>query len=183
MELNKIACALGLLLVELLATACANVNGTGYDTLTDNEKEHVKTCDRNISEIRNDGNVYKVMVAQVRNYIQQEKDIIIYEYVPFCDGESGTSPSRVAEVCNQRQVKLMVVSTVYDDLFPVKDYTFPVFVIDNGPYHTENYQKYAEQFFHELTGSDEDNRAYGFFHYFHNGNYVRSFSSLYNRPQ
>lgn len=87
-------------------------------------------------------------------------------------------PKEIKAACDKRNVNCIIISSVYDHIFPVpEDYTFPLFVIDNEPYKTDNYQKYGEAFYKSLIHIDDENR-YCSYHYFCDGEYVCSFDLL-----
>lgn len=74
---------------------------------------------------------------------------------------------------------LLVVSSVYDGILPIsQNIEFPIFVIDFNPYHTDNYQKYSEEFYKCLTNDDSEDRKYSSYHLFEEGKYIKSLSNL-----
>ncbi len=179
MELNKLIHSVLFLTAGTILTSCIKVNGSGYSDLSESEKQHVKSCKLPLDSVKNDGNLYMVTVNQVNNYIRSHKEVIVYEYLPFCSGENGRPPMEVKQVCDKRNIYLVVISSVYDDIFPIPlSNTFPLFVIDNNAYHTDNYQTFGELFYKNLTGSDSEDRKVNSFHYFRNGKYVCSYESI-----
>lgn len=163
----------------VIMISCIEVNGSGYSDLSESEKLYVKSCRTSLDSIRNDGNLYKVTVSQVKDYIRKSKEVVVYEYLPFCSGESGRTPKEVKKVCDKRNIHLVVISSVFDGIFPIpSSNTFPLFVIDNNVYHTDNYQTYSERFYKSLTGCDNEDRKQRSFHYFRNGKYVCSYESI-----
>ena len=179
MELNKFIRSVLFLMVGVILTSCIEVNGSGYSDLSESEKQHVKNCEAPLDSIRNDGNLYKVTLKQVRDYIKGHKEVVVYEYLPFCQGDNGILPSDIKKICDKRNMHLVVISSVYDGIFPIPlGNTFPLFVIDNSVYQTDNYQTYSEQFYKSLTNSDSEDRKISSFHYFSNGKYVRSCNSI-----
>mgnify|MGYP004540130357 CR=1 FL=1 len=179
MELNRVILSVLFLTAGVILTSCIEVNGSGYSDLSESEKRHVKKCEAPLDSIKNDGNLYKVTVRQVKDYVNRYKNVIVYEYLPFCSGDNGISPTKIKRTCDKRKIHLVVISSVYDGIFPIPlDNTFQLFVIDNSVYHTDNYQTYGEQFYKSLTGSDSEDRKTNSFHYFCNGKYVCSYDSI-----
>ncbi|MCH5307968.1 MAG: hypothetical protein J1E37_07755 [Prevotella sp.] len=161
--------------------SCIEVNGSGLSTLSKEERQKIKSCTGPLDAIKNDGNLYKVTAKQVSLYIKGKKDVLVYEYLPFCTGESGRSPIEVKQVCDKKKWSCVIISSVYDGIFPIpSNNNFPMFVIDNSVYNTDNYQTYSELFYADLTNSNSEDRAVNTFHYFHDGKYVRSYASIHD---
>jgi len=180
MEVSKLIRLTLFLIFGIVITSCVEVNGSGYDSLTEQEKQYVKPCKVAIEQIKQDGNLYKVKVGQVRDFINKKQNVLVYEYLPFCSGESGRSPAEVKQICRDLHLECIVISSVYDGLFPLDKYKFPVFVIDNVSYGTDNYQVYSNEFYKALTHSDGKKRKLGSFHYFRDGKYICSYTSVLN---
>ena len=177
--MNKILHSILYLVTGVLLTSCIEINGSGYSDLSESEKQHVKKCTSSLGALQNDCNLYQVTAKQVKEYIQKEQNVLVYEYLPFCSGGSGRSPIEVKRYCNEKGLKCVVVASVYDGIFPIPaTNTFPMFVIDHQVYGTDNYQEYGDKFYLELTGSDEQSRKESTYHLFYNGKYVRSIVSL-----
>lgn len=175
--LNLTLCFLFVAVVQ----SCIEINSSGYSTLSEQEKAHVKVCRSSLNGITKDGNLYKVNVKQVKSWLQHKHMAIVYAYLPFCSGESGRDPIDVKKKCDERHLDLIVISSVYDDLFPIcKKTNFPIFVIDQTPYKTDNYQKYSYEFYSALTNTKSDNGEWETYHLFKNGQYIESYSSLEN---
>lgn len=178
MELNKYIRLTVFFVFGIVMTSCVEVNGSGYDSLTEQEKEHVKPCRTDIENITPDGNLYKIKVEQVSNFIRKKQNVLVYEYLPFCNGESGRCPIEVKQVCKKLHLECIVISSVYDGIFPLSKYNFPIFVIDNEPFKTNNYQVYSNEFYKTLTNCNDKSRRSASFHYFKYGQYVRSYTSV-----
>ena len=73
MELNKIIRSVLFLTAGVILTSCIEVNGSGYSDLSESEKRHVKKCEAPLDSIKNDGNLYKVTVRQVKDYVNTGK--------------------------------------------------------------------------------------------------------------
>lgn len=159
--------------------SCIELNGSGYSSLTEQERLHVKECAVSLDSITNDGNLYAVKVDQVKDYLQDRHGVLVYEYLPFCSGESGRNPAEIQQYCVKNQLDLVVISSVYDRVLPISlNLKFPVFVVDRTPYGTDNYRKYSEKFYSALTNDNSKMRKTSSYHFFIDGKYVKSRSSL-----
>lgn len=168
-----------LLLLGTVLSSCIEINGSGYSILSDEDKKHVIICNQPLDSLTNNGNLYAINTKQVKEYLQNKHRVIVYEYLPFCSGESGTNPQTIYEICKQKAMDLLVVSSVYDGILPIsQNIEFPIFVIDFNPYHTDNYQKYSEEFYKCLTNDDSEDRKYSSYHLFEEGKYIKSLSNL-----
>ena len=166
------------LVTGVLLASCIEINGSGYSDLTESEKQHVKKCTSSLGTLQNDGNLYQITAEQVQEYIQKEHNVLVYEYLPFCSGESGRAPMEVKDYCDKKELKCLVVSSVYDGIFPIPETnTFPMLVIDHQVLGTDNYQEYGDKFYLQLIGIDGQLRE-GIYHLFSEGKYVRSIDSL-----
>ena len=162
----------------LLFVSLIGINESGYESLSPDEKARVKVCDRPMSEIVYDNQVYQVTVEQVRAYMKDIPDLIVYEYLPFCGAPSCVPPIHAHKFCKKKGLSVCVISSTYDGLFQLQQKTLPLFVINHTVYGTDNYQKYSEQFYNALTGTTPEEREFHAYHYFKNGYYVCSYGSL-----
>ena len=177
-HMNKIIHSILFLFAGMLFTSCIEINGSGFSDLTASEKQHVKKCESNLEALQNDGNLYQVTAKQVKEYIQKEHKVLVYEYLPFCSGESGRSPMEVKSDCDKKGLKCLVISSVYDGILPIPTtYTFPMLVINHQVFGTDNYQEYSDQFYQKLMGCKSQSRE-GIYHLFSDGKYLRSVVSL-----
>lgn len=119
MELNRIIHSVLFLIAGVVLTSCIEVNGSGYSDLSESEKLHVKKCEVPFDSITNDGNLYKVSVKQVSDYIKKHQRVLVYEYLPFCSGANGISPIEIKRYCEKQHINLVVISSVYDGIFPI----------------------------------------------------------------
>ena len=148
MELNRIIHSVQLLTAGVILTSCIEVNGSGYSDLSESEKLHVKKCEVPLDSITNDGNLYKVSVKQVSDYIKKHQRVLVYEYLPFCSGVNGISPIEIKRYCEKHHINLVVISSVYDGIFPIpSSYTFPIFVIDNSINSSLKFEIMAKQLY------------------------------------
>lgn len=167
------------LTATLAFAACIDINGTGYKDLSAEEKAHVKECTLPIDSLTNDGNLYQVKVALVEDYLKKHPQTLVYSYLPFCNSDSTCSPSFIKSTCDSLHLNLLVITSVYDDIFPIPEfYSFPLLVIDPQPYDTDNYQKLTEKFYEQLTHVDDDERVGESYLLFQHDRFVKGFSSL-----
>lgn len=177
--MNKLLHTLVFILSGTVMFSCIELNGSGYSSLTEQERLHVKECAVSLDSITNDGNLYAVKVDQVKDYLQDRHGVLVYEYLPFCSGESGRNPAEIQQYCVKNQLDLVVISSVYDRVLSIsRSLTFPVFVIDKASYGTDNYRKYCEKFYSALTNDNSKMRKTSSYHFFIDGKYVKSRSSL-----
>ena len=177
--MNKVLHSILFLVTGALLTSCIEINGSGYSDLSESEKKQVKKCTSDLESLQNDGNLYQITAEQAKEYIKKEQNVLVYEYLPFCSGESGRSPMEVKAYCDEKELKCLIISSVYDGIFPIPtNNTFPMLVIDNQVYGTDNYQEYGDKFYLQLTGSDDESRMESTYHLFRNGEYVRSLVAL-----
>lgn len=177
--MNKAIFLLYLMIFGTVIQSCVQINGSGYSQLTNEEKEHVKKCHLSIDSITKDDNLYMVDTKRVLEYLKNKQRAIVYEYLPFCSGNSGMNPQYVRDICKEKQVDCIVISSTYDELFQIANSVdFPIFVIDIKHYNTDNYQIYSDMFYHTITNNDSENRKICSFHLFENGKYIHSFLSI-----
>lgn len=172
------ACMFGLMVWTLFLSGCMHSRTSGYQQLTAEEKARVKVCQGPMSQIVYDGNVYQVTATQVRDYMRDIPDLIVYEYFPLCTISSCVSPTHVLKFCKRKGLRLCVISSVYDGLFLLKQQVLPLFAISPAVYGTDDYQVYTSRFYDELTGVSEEERGPALYHYFKYGTYVCSYGNL-----
>lgn len=176
--MNKVA-FITFIIFGIVLYSCVEFNGSGYSKLSNEEKEHVKSCDLPLDSIVNDGNLYMVDTKKVLECLQSKRRVILYEYLPFCSGNSGIHPQIVKNVCNKKHIDLIVISSTYDGILPILDnVNFPIYVIDKKQYKTDNYQVYSEQFYSTLTNCDSANRKSCSYHLFEKGEYINSYQEI-----
>ena len=181
LKLARMSLVLG---TTLLLVSC-QIGGltTGYNHLTPAQKAKVEKLIGRIADVKNDdGKVYKITVAQLKDFIRGEKDVVVYQLIPYCRSESCISPTILDRFCREKKYRAVVVAVLYDELFSVKHPGMPMFSIDTEPYQTKWRSKYEPRFFDELTGIPEKVRGYYLFHYFHDGKYVKSYRRFNEVP-
>ena len=176
---------MSLVLGTTLLLASCQIGGltTGYNHLTPAQKARIEKLTGRIADVKNDdGKVYKITVAQLKDFICGEKDVVVYEFIPYCKAEGCIPPVLFERSCREKNYRAVVVAVLYDELFSVKHPGIPMFSIDTEPYQTKWRRKYERCFFDELTGITEKERSYYSFHYFHDGKYVKSYHRFNEVP-
>ena len=157
--------------------SCIEINSSGFSSLSEEEKQKVKNSTNPIDSIKNDGCLYKVTAKQMGLYFKNKENVLVYEYLPFC--KEANVPAEVKQICDEKKWDCIVISSVYDNIFPIPlSNTFPMFVIDNSVYDTDNYQTYGNLFYADLTNNNSDERVMGTLHLFHKGKYKCSYTSI-----
>lgn len=159
----------------ILASCGIYINDDGYRFLSDKEKSHVKTLSRSINEIENDGNVYKINISQMQDFLNSHDKVIIYEYLSYCSSDHCILPSAIEEKCTDYGITTCIVLESYANAFAIPKMQSPLLIVDKS-----NYQKkrYCTQFFNELTGTTFKTRGYGRYYYFKNGKYVKCIDDI-----
>ena len=176
---------MGLVLGATLSLVSCRMVGltTGYNHLTPAQKAKVEKLTGRIADVKNDDDkVYKITVAQLKDFIRGEKDVVVYEFIPYCKAEGCIPPVLFERSWREKNYRAVVVAVLYDELFNVKHSGMPMFSIDTEPYQTKWRSKYEPRFFDELTGIPEKVRGYYLFHYFHDGKYVKSYRRFNEVP-
>jgi len=159
-------------------SACVSVNGSGYESLTDAQKGKVVRCESSIGRLGNGHSVYQITVAQLKEYLDKQDSVIVYEYLPFCSSENCVSPILAEKLCTSKGYSFCLVATTYDGLFGIGELHHPILAIDFAQYHTNNYKKYGRAFYKELTGKSLSERGYGRYHLFVKGKYQATYCSI-----
>ena len=114
--MNKVLHSILFLVMGVLLTSCIEINGSGYSDLSESEKQQVKKCTSDLGALQNDGNLYQITAEQAKEYIKNEQNVLVYEYLPFCSGDSGRSPMEVKRYCDEKDLKCLIISSVYDGI-------------------------------------------------------------------
>lgn len=160
-------------------TSCISTSGlyTGYEKLTDEQKEYVVKCEGRISQQYNDGRVYKITIEQLKQYIAQFPYVLIYDYKPNCTGNFCVNPAIVETFCQQHSCQFCLVACDLDGIFDIPKLSSPILFMDNEPYNTRIQQKYEKRFLEDLTGYTYNERGYGHYILFRNGQYIETYNS------
>ena len=161
-------------------TSCGliEINGVDYSSLTREEKQHVLKCDKPIDSLRCDGYVYQINVEQMKKYLQNHEDVIVYQYSSFCASDDCISPYAAEKISNIFGFDFCIVADSYDYLFLTDDIKAPMLIPDHELYKTQKIGKLNRRFYDELTGVTKEERGYNRFFYFRRGEYVCSYGSL-----
>lgn len=161
----------------LLFASCVSVSGlyTGYETLTEEQKKKVIVAGSDISNLRNDGNVYRITVDKLKKYLKTGGKVVVYDYKPKCLSKECVSPVLVENFCKQNNVYLCLVTADLDGIFEVPRLSCPILFMDNEPYKTQIQYKYERLFLENLTEANYQERGYGRFLCFDGGQYIGTF--------
>lgn len=118
-----------------------------------------------------------VTVEQVKEYLSNHDNVIIYDYTPFCKSSFCLPPNILEDICKKNNTDLLVISNIYDDIFLGVTNNFPILMIKTSVYNTKSRAKYIDKFYHSLIGLNLKEIDYASYHYFSNGNYIKSFKN------
>ena len=164
--------------IALISCGLIEINGVDYSSLTRKEKQHVLKCDKPIDSLRCDGYVYQINVEQMKKYLQNHEDVIVYQYSSFCASDDCISPYAAEKISNIFGFDFCIVADSYDYLFLTDDIKAPMLIPDHELYKTQKIGKLNRRFYDELTGVTKEERGYNRFFYFRRGEYVCSYGSL-----
>ena len=162
----------------ILLTSCS-IGGifTDYNKLSKQEKENVVTYAGNISDIRDYTKIYKITVEQVKQYISEKKNVVVYDYVPFCRSENCVSPKILINEAKLKGYDALIITNTYLDAFIAVGNDFPLLVIDNSKYNTKLRGKYTDLFYQNLLGVSLKSINYASYNLFKEGKYTRSYKN------
>lgn len=159
----------------ILASCGIYINDDGYKFLSYNEKSHVMPLSGSINEIKNDGNIYKINVAQMQDFLRSHDKVIIYEYLSFCTSDHCLLPSAIEEKCTKYGITMCIVLESYANAFEIPKMQSPLLIVDKDNYTKK---RYCTQFFNELTGTTYKTRGYGRYYFFKYGKYVKCIDDI-----
>lgn len=164
---------------SLALTSC-QISGltSGYSHLSKQEQARVIKYKGNIAEIQDYSKIYAITPEQVKTYLSVHNKVIVYDYTPWCKSKYCVSPTLLANQCKANKVDLLVISNVYDDVFRAVNESFPLLIIDTAALKTKWRGKYIEKFYFSLIGKYQKDINYAGYHYFQNGNYIKSFKDF-----
>lgn len=158
-----------------LLSSCIIINDDGYRFLSDEEKTHVKVLDKSINDLANDGNIYRIDISQMQDFLNSHEKVIVYEYLSYCKSDHCLSPAAIEDMCIKAGITPCLVLQSYSGAFMLPKMKTPVLVVDK-----ENYKKkeYCKQFFDDLTNTTYKTRGYGRYYYFRNGQYIKCIDNI-----
>lgn len=171
MRLLKIIC------LSLLCASCISIGGiySGYNQLSDQQKQRVKELSIPMEEVKADGNIYQIIHEQAMDLIRSQAEVLIYEYTPWCKSEYCANPLEVAERCKESNIFFCLITTTFEDISSLWKIELPIFAIRNEAYGTKVRAKYCRLFFDQLTGVPEKERGFGSFYLFRDGRFVQAY--------
>lgn len=160
----------------LVLTSC-QISGltTGYNLLSQQQKERVVNYKGSIDSISDYSCVYNITAEQVKDYVSTHKKVLVYDYTPFCKAPSCIAPNLLLNSCKRKGIDLLVVANIYDEIFLHVDKGFPMLMMDATAYNTKWRWKYDNRFIYALIGRLPKEVRDASYHYFNNGKYIGSY--------
>lgn len=150
---------------------------SGYSYLSKTEKERVINYTGKIDSISNYSYVYNITPEQIKEYLAAHKRVILYDYTPYCKSPNCVSPFYLVESCKAKDIDVLIISNIYDELFWHINKSFPLLMINTKECKTKWRWKYIDNFYLPLIGCKTKEVNYAGYHYFQDGKYIRSFKS------
>lgn len=172
----------GYILVTILVCSALNscqISGltSGYSYLSKTEKERVINYTGKIDSISNYSYVYNITPEQIKEYLAAYKRVILYDYTPYCKSPNCVSPFYLVESCKAKDIDVLIIANIYDELFWHINKSFPLLMINTKECKTKWRWKYIDNFYLPLIGCKTKEVNYAGYHYFQDGKYIRSFKS------
>lgn len=172
----------GYILVTILVCSALNscqISGltSGYSYLSKTEKERVINYTGKIDSISNYSYVYNITPEQIKEYLAAHKRVILYDYTPYCKSPNCVSPFYLVESCKAKDIDVLIIANIYDELFWHINKSFPLLMINTKECKTKWRWKYIDNFYLPLIGCKTKEVNYSGYHYFQDGKYIRSFKS------
>ena len=150
---------------------------SGYSYLSKTEKERVINYTGKIDSISNYSYVYNITPEQIKEYLAAHKRVILYDYTPYCKSPNCVSPFYLVESCKAKDIDVLIISNIYDELFWHINKSFPLLMINTKECKTKWRWKYIDNFYLPLIGCKTKEVNYAGYHYFQDGKYIKSFKS------
>ena len=150
---------------------------SGYSYLSKTEKERVINYTGKIDSISNYSYVYNITPEQIKEYLAAHKRVILYDYTPYCKSPNCVSPFYLVESCKAKDIDVLIISNIYDELFWHINKSFPLLMINTKECKTKWRWKYIDNFYLPLIGCKTKEINYAGYHYFQDGKYIKSFKS------
>lgn len=150
---------------------------SGYSYLSKTEKERVINYTGKIDSISNYSYVYNITPEQIKEYLAAHKRVILYDYTPYCKSPNCVSPFYLIESCKAKDIDVLIISNIYDELFWHINKSFPLLMINTKECKTKWRWKYIDNFYLPLIGCKTKEVNYAGYHYFQDGKYIKSFKS------
>jgi hypothetical protein len=153
MKKNIILCVIAICC--LMLNSCIiipNFTGfnSGYNKLSEQDKSLIKITDKPINELKNKDTIYSITGKQINEFIQEEKNVLVYLWSPNCHGNNCYSIKAIDNYCKKENIKLIIVAEYYCIKEIKQEYTIDlenVFFLINYNYYKTNYcNKYVKLF-------------------------------------
>ena len=145
---------------------------SGYSYLSKTEKERVINYTGKIDSISNYSYVYNITPEQIKEYLAAHKRVILYDYTPYCKSPNCVSPFYLVESCKAKDIDVLIISNIYDELFWHINKSFPLLMINTKECKTKWRWKYIDNFYLPLIGCKTKEVNYAGYHYFQDGKYI-----------
>lgn len=149
---------------------------SGYKRLNDNDKSLIRTTNKAISELENkDTIIYLITGKQLYNFIQTNKNVLVYIWRPNCSSSKCYSIKLLHDYCKKRNIKLIIIVEYFSIEIIKKQYStefeMPIFSVNTNYYKTNYCDKYIRLFLKDmLYGINyDDNTLYENLFSFSNG--------------
>lgn len=119
---------------------------SGYSYLSKTEKERVINYTGKIDSISNYSYVYNITPEQIKEYLAAHKRVILYDYTPYCKSPNCVSPFYLVESCKAKDIDVLIISNIYDELFWHINKSFPLLMINTKECKTKWRWKYIDNF-------------------------------------
>lgn len=173
---NTIAILFSLCLMSSCGVVQIGGLTSGYNSLTNEQKQHVKHYASSANA--ETGVVYKVSAEQIKDCIKKEKNVLVYDFTPWCRGERCINPMQLGYYCKNKGLSLYVIANAYDNLLDYDLQAMRYFVIDEETCGTKRRDKYIRVFYDELTQVEERIRGHGSYLLFKEGVFQQAFDTI-----
>ena len=153
-----------------------NINGSGYQALTPEEKRKVVVCQDDIGNLRNDGRVYQITIEQLQKYLDSAGSVLVYEYLFYCKSEYCVNPATVEQDCRKKGIKFLLITENYGGISNMPPLETPVLAVNPVPYNKKMNKACTSIFFNQLPATTYKTRGYGRYYIFENGRYTGCFN-------
>ena len=173
-----------LLLFTILLLSSCYIGGltSDYKVLSQNARKRVMNYDGDIGLLKEDRNVYNIQVKQVKEFIAQHNEVVIYDFTPYCTSPNCMQPNDFVDDCKAKGKTPVIISNSYDEIFRFRKLGIPMLMIDTSAFPTKWRTKYIRLFYDELTGIPVKERGWGGYVYFKDGKFVKAYDNFGDVP-
>ncbi|MGI6222497.1 MAG: hypothetical protein ACOYJG_02690 [Prevotella sp.] len=121
-----------------------------YSYLSAEGKKRIVKYTGAIDSISDYSKVYDVTAEQVKDFISNHDEVLIYNYTPYCRYKYCISPKELISTCKKQKVEVLIISNIYDDILVALNDEFPILMINTEVYGTKWRSKYIDLFYKDL---------------------------------